>query len=67
MFVLCKCISCEKCGRHFCKMWTCRNVIVTVCFVGFMLVSNRQVLVVGVLFGSWFGRDGECKFGYCVW
>lgn len=55
MFFLCKCISCEMCGRHFCKMWTCSNVTVTVCFIEFILVLNRQVLVVGVLFGSWFG------------
>ena len=36
-------------------MWTCSNVTVTVCFIEFILVLNRQVLVVGVLFGSWFG------------
>ena len=32
-----------------------------------MLVLISQILVVGVLFGSWFGRDDKGKFGYCVW
>ena len=66
MFVLCKYRSCEKCGRHFCKLLTCSNIAVTFFLVGFVSVLNRQVYVVGVLFVSWFGRDGECKFGYCV-
>ena len=49
LFGLCKCVSHEKCGRDFAKMWVCSNVKLTVCGVFFVSVLFRHVLEVNSL------------------